>query len=285
MVLYQVGEEEKTQPRTQSRPGPLVIIGGAEDRDGRILSAFVRLAGGADAVIAILATASDEPEGTEEDYARAFKRLGAKRVETLRVLRRADAGDDDILRRAMGATGFFFAGGDQLRLTSTVGGTLLDAALHERYGQGAVIAGTSAGASAMSETMIVTGPSDDAPKKCTIKMAPGMGFLEGAVVDQHFAQRGRLGRLLAALAQNPRVLGLGIDEDTGVVVFPDRTLRVTGSQTVTILDGRTILETNASEARPDDPLALTEVVLHILPEGYGYDLDARRPLGPTSPPQ
>jgi len=275
-----VGSEEKPAPRAGARPGPLVVIGGAEDRDGSILKEFVRLAGGAEAVIAVLATASDEPEGAGQAYEEAFGRLGARAVHTLRVSRREDAGDVKTLERAQAATGFFFTGGDQLRITSTLGGTPLDEVLHRRHGEGVVIAGTSAGASAMSETMIVAGDSDHAPTKCTIKMAPGMGFLEGTVVDQHFAQRGRLGRLLAALAQNPKVLGLGVDEDTAVVILPGGTLQVLGSQTVTILDGRSIERTNASESVPDEPLALTDVVLHVLPSGWGFDFVTRRPRGP-----
>ncbi len=275
-----MGSGERPASAAGARPGPLVVIGGAEDRQGRVLRSFVDLAGGPRAVIAVLATASGEPEGAERDYAHAFGHLGASRVLTIRVSSREDAADPTRLAEAEQATGFFFTGGDQLRITSTLGGTPFDAVLHHRHREGAVVAGTSAGASAMSETMIVAGDSDDAPKRCTIKMAPGMGFLEGTVVDQHFAQRGRLGRLLAALAQNPKVLGLGVDEDTAVVVLPDRTLHVIGSQTVTVLDGRGIRSTNASESLPDEPLALTDVLLHVLPDGYGFDLASRRPLVP-----
>jgi cyanophycinase len=274
---------KKDEPAgTRTGRGPLVIIGGAEDRDGIILRTFVDLAGGPRAVIAVLATASDEPEGAEADYSEAFRRLGVARVVTLGVSRRAVAGEVKLLEKAEAATGFFFTGGDQLRITSTLGGTPLDALLRRKHREeGVVVAGTSAGASAMSETMVVAGGGEDAPKKCTIKMAPGMGFLEGVVVDQHFAQRGRLGRLLAALAQNPKVLGLGLDENTAVVVRPGGTLRVVGAETVTVLDGRAIAETNASESLPDEPLALTDVRLHVLPSGWGFDLETRRPVPPA----
>lgn len=258
-----------------------MIIGGAEDDRGPILEEVVRLAGGDRAVIAVLATASGEPEGAERRYEAAFRKLGVAGVEVLPVRVRQDAERHDILDRAGGATAFFFTGGDQLRITSALGGTSLDSLLRLKHAEGTVVAGTSAGASVMSETMIVEGDSDDAPKKCTIKMAPGMGFLEGAVVDQHFAQRGRLGRLLTALAQNPRVLGLGIDEDTAVCVRPDRTLAVIGSQTVTVVDGRSISHTNASVSLPDEPLALSGVVLHVLPSGYRFDLADRSPLPPV----
>jgi len=274
-----LGKQEKPNI-VASRPGPLVVIGGAESDDGKVLKTFVRLAGGRRAAVAVLATASEEPQGAEKEYEEIFRDLGIGRIEILRVTSRSDACREDILERAGAATAFFFTGGDQLRITSTLGGTPLDRLLHRRHGEGAVVAGTSAGASAMSETMIVAGDSDDAPKKCTIKMAPGMGFLEGVVVDQHFAQRGRLGRLLGALAQNPRVLGLGVDEDTAFVATADRTLRVVGSQTVVVVDGKKIDETNASETLPDESLALTDVVLHVLPDGYGFDLTRRRPLPP-----
>ncbi len=280
MVLFRVGRGEKPASATGARPGPLVIIGGAEDRGGSILKTFVDLAGGDKAVVAVLGTASGEPDGAEADYHQAFGRLGVRKVETLSVACREDAASPKVLEQAAAATAFFFTGGDQLRITSTLGGTPLDEMLHRRHAAGAVIAGTSAGASAMSETMIAAGDSDDAPTKCTIKMAPGMGFLEGCVVDQHFAQRGRLGRLLAALAQNPKVLGLGIDEDTATLVLPGGTLQVIGSHTVTILDGRGIGRTNASESLPDEPLALTDVLLHVLSRGYGFDLVTRRPLPP-----
>jgi len=264
------------------RPGPLVVIGGAESEDGRVLRAFIRLAGGPQAVVAVLATASGEPEGAARRYEEVFRGLGAGRIETLRVTSRRDAFRPDILERAEKATAFFFTGGDQLRITSALGGTSLNTLLHRKHQAGAVIAGTSAGASAMSETMIVAGDSEDALKKCTIKMAPGMGFLEGAVIDQHFAQRGRLGRLLAAVAQNPKVVGLGVDEDTAFIADADGNIRVVGSQTVVVVDGQNISETNASESLPDEALALTDVVLHVLPESYGYDLKWRRPLPPAA---
>ncbi len=259
-----------------------MVIGGAEDRGGSILKAFIRLAGGPEAVVALLATASGEPEGAEQAYEEAFDRLGARTVHTLRVSCRDDAGDAGLLERAQASTGFFFTGGDQLRITSALGGTPLDDVLHRRHEEGAVVAGTSAGASAMSETMIVAGDGERSATKCTIKMAPGMGFLEGTVVDQHFAQRGRLGRLLAALAQNPKVLGVGIDEDTAIIVLPEGRVRVLGSQTVTILDGRNIRRSNASESLPNEPLALSDVVLHVLPDGWGFDLKTRRPRGPSA---
>lgn len=260
--------------------GNLVIIGGHEDKEGEcaILQRVVDLAGGREAVLLVLTTASQEGEAAGRQYHEVFCRLGAAQVMVTHVSTRQEAEDAGQERLARAATGIFFTGGDQLRITSTLGGTALGAALVDRYEAGVVVAGTSAGAAAMSGTMIVGGPEDDAPKKCTTAMAPGLGLLEEVVIDQHFAQRGRLGRLLSAVAQNPYVIGLGIDEDTAVVVRPDTRLEVIGSRTVTVVDGAHLIHSNASETRPDDPLALLGVLLHTLPAGYGFDLRRRRPL-------
>lgn len=176
------------------------------------------------------------------------------------------------------ASCIFFTGGDQLKITSLIGGTKIENFFRISYKEGMVIAGTSAGASAMSETMIISGIEDESPKKCTVKMAPGLGLIEGVVIEQHFAQRGRIGRLLASLAQNPRVLGIGLDEDTAIIVQPDRRFKVIGSNAVTILDAVKCSYTNASESRPDDILALTDIVIHILPNEYEFDLNTRVPI-------
>lgn len=264
--------------------GSLVIIGGAEDKQGRcvILRKFVDLAGGDEAVVAVVTAATEDPEKVSRTYREVFGRLEVRETNIVRVERREDAFEREPLERIKRATGIFFTGGDQLRITSALGGTPLYDALYDACGRGVVIAGTSAGASAMSDTMIVGGEDDGAPKRCTTAMAPGMGLLRQIVVDQHFAQRGRIGRLLSALAQNPFVLGVGVDEDTAIVVRPGGVFRVLGSQTVTVLDGKGVSHTNASESVPDEPLALFGVTLHILPAGHGYDLESRKPLGPEA---
>lgn len=259
--------------------GALVIIGGAEDRKRKclILKRFVELAGGENSKLVVVTAAAAEPQAGDVYYD-LFQRLGVRDVVVLNVNTRQDArfpGAKDVLEQA---TGIFFTGGDQLRLTSILGGTLVDDALHTAYRKGTIIAGTSAGASAMSETMIVEGEETEAPRKNTVQMAPGMGLLHEVVVDQHFAQRGRLGRLLAAVAQYPYVLGVGIDEDTAIIVSPEGTFEVVGSHTVTVIDGRQIWDTNVSAASPHDPLALTNVILHILPAGYRFDMKKRNPL-------
>jgi len=262
--------------------GTMVIIGGAEDKEGecRILRKFVQLSGGAQATVVVMTVATEKPAEVGGQYRRLFERLGVSRVRVLHLHSREEADSAEQAQMLGEAGGIFFTGGDQLRITSLLGGTRLDMALRQAYAAGAVVAGTSAGASAMSGTMIVEGDGDAAPSLNTLKMAPGMGLLPEVVVDQHFAQRGRLGRLLTAIAQNPHILGLGIDEDTAVVVTPDYRVEVYGSRTVTVVDGRSITHTNASETSPSEPLALFAVCLHVLPGGYRYDLLTRQPLPP-----
>lgn len=262
---------------TEKVLGHLLIIGGNEDKAGdcRVLKKFVEMAGGRKARLAVLTTATEFPREVGNEYRSLFVDLGAQSTTVIYIDDRNTANDrhkvDDILQ----ATGVFITGGDQLRLTSILGGSQTDAAIRSAYLGGTVIAGTSAGASVMSDTMIVEGESSDTPKKSNLGMAHGMGLLQEVVIDQHFAQRGRINRILAAVAQNPHIIGVGIDEDTAVAVTPEGKMEVFGSQTVTIADGRHIIHSNISESKPSDPLALTNVILHVLPEGYGYDLKRR----------
>lgn len=260
--------------------GNLLIIGGAEDKesDCLILRRFVELAGGKNANIAIVTTATEYPREVGNQYCKLLYNLGAHRAEALFITKREDAEDSRIAQQIKQCTGIFFTGGDQLRITSIIGGSKTDEAIRRAYEEGVVIAGTSAGASIMSDTMIVEGGSADTAKKCALNMAHGMGLLEEVVIDQHFAQRGRINRLLSAVGQNPYILGVGIDEDTAIVVNPYGTFEVIGSQTVTVIDGRHIRYTNVSESKPNEPLALSNVVLHILPTGYCFDLGCRQPF-------
>jgi len=259
--------------------GYLVIIGGAEDKKGRreILSEFMRLCGERP-TIGIITSATKEPAESGKNYEDIFTSLGAAKVIKLLVQDRTEANSDSALEDLRQCDGVFFTGGDQLRITTIIGGTKFANKLKELYKRGAVIAGTSAGASVMSETMITSGNDDDAAKKCTLKMAPGLALIDKVVIDQHFAQRGRIGRLITAIAQNPEMLGVGIDEDTAIVVTPNNELEVIGSQSVTILDGRSIAETNISDLAPDELLAVFNMILHVLPAGYGYDLQEHKPF-------
>lgn len=216
--------------------------------------------------------------GAYHRYRSIFSELGVPEVLDFSIESRGEASSPDMLERMAEASALFFSGGDQLRITSVLGGTPFHERLLREHRQGLTVAGTSAGASMMSDTMIVSGDAEEAPTKNTVHMAPGMGLWVGAVIDQHFSQRGRIGRLLSALAQNPGILGVGLDEDTAIEVHLDRNdLTVWGSRTVTLLDGRQVQESNASESRADRPLAISGVTLHVLPQGFGFDLTARRP--------
>ena len=256
--------------------GTVIVIGGAEDkvRDRVILSRFVALAGGPEARIAIISTASSLGPEAGERYGQVFTDLGAKTIRPLHAVTRPQANDEAATRVIGDATGIFLTGGNQLRLASTIGGTALAAAILDRFRVGAVVAGTSAGASAMSSHMIAFGASGATPKQRMAQIAAGLGLLPDVIVDQHFQQRNRLGRLLSLIAQNPSLLGLGVDEDTAGIVGPDRVLEVIGRGSITVIDGAGS-ETDAWDVRGHRPLMITNVVLHSLPAGYRFDLRRR----------
>lgn len=260
--------------------GPLLIIGGAEDKDGdlKILTRFVELSGGKNARIGVATAATKKPEEAATVYADIFRKLGVESVEPLLLKGRESALDEKTLSALATLTGIFFTGGDQLRISSIISGTPFEDLLIKCNRDGLVIGGTSAGASMMSSHMIVGGSNDDTAKKSIVSLSPGLGFIRGVVIDQHFAQRGRVGRLLSVIAQNPATLGIGIDEDTAIEVTAKGIFSVVGSQTVTILDGRNMTEGNVSEQTPDEPLTLLNVTLHILSSGYSYDLIKREPF-------
>ena len=256
--------------------GTVIVIGGAEDkvRDRVILSRFIALAGGEDATIAVISTASSLGLEAGQSYRQVFMELGAREVHTLHAVTRPQANDEAAVRVVQDATGIFMTGGNQLRLASTLGGTRLADAILDRFRLGAVVAGTSAGASAMSSHMIAFGASGATPKQRMAQIAAGLGVLPGVIIDQHFQQRNRLGRLLSLIAQNPSLLGLGVDEDTAGVVGPDHVLEVIGRGSVTIIDGAAS-ETDAWEVGGHRPLMISNVVLHSLPAGYRFDLRRR----------
>ncbi|MBA2571339.1 MAG: cyanophycinase [Chloroflexi bacterium] len=256
--------------------GHVIVIGGAEDkiRERVILSRFAALAGGQDARIVVISSASSLGPLAGEMYRRVFGELGVQHVAQVHAVTRAQANDDTSARLVSDATGVFLTGGNQLRLSSTIGGTNLARAIAERHRFGAVIAGTSAGASAMSTHMVAFGASGGTPKQRMVQMAAGLGVLPGVIVDQHFQQRNRLGRLLAIIAQNPSLLGIGVDEDTAGVVGPDMVMEVIGRRSITIIDGAGS-DTDAWEVRAHKPLMISNVVLHSLPAGYRFDLRRR----------
>ena len=262
-----------------SRRGSLVIIGGAEDRTGpsAILCRFRDLCGGRSARIAVLGTATAIPDLIGPEYLKAFQAIGVSDAFFLPLSTREEANDDATIVRLEQADGVFFTGGDQLRITSVLGGSHADTWLHQAYAErGLVLAGTSAGAAMMSGTMVVGG-SDAQPSTSGVRLGPGLEFLPGVVIDMHFAERGRLSRLLAAVARFPHDLGLGIDEDTALIVVGD-CFEVVGAGAVTIVDAGEA----TSIAVPDDdgPVALTGATIHVLPAGYRFDLRTRQPVQP-----
>ena len=259
--------------------GPLVIIGGAEDRDGEclVLREFLRLAGGMKAHIAVMTAATRMPKEVGDDYIRIFERLGAASVETVHTEHPEDSEREDNIEVVKHATGIFFTGGDQSRIVDFIQGTPLDKVLHQRHAEGAVIGGTSAGAAMMPDVMILGGASVSHPSMDAVSMGPGMGFLPGIVIDQHFAQRGRLGRLLAALLSQPALLGLGIDEDTAIVVHGDE-VEVIGQGAITVVDESTATHNNLKGLLKDEAIALCGVNLHILPKGYRFNIRTHEPL-------
>ena len=259
--------------------GQLVIIGGAEDKEGdcKILREFVRRAGGTKARIVVMTAATELPREVGENYIRVFERLGAEDVRIVDTVTREDASSSTGLEAIQKSTGVFFTGGDQARITSILKDTEIDALIHKRYAEGIVVGGTSAGAAVMPEMMIVEGDSETHPRVEVAEMGPGMAFLPGVAIDQHFAQRGRLGRLLSALAQEPVVLGFGIDENTAMVVNGNE-FEVIGEGAITVIDVADITHSNLDELLKDEALAICGAKLHILPQGYRFNLETRKPI-------
>ncbi len=270
--------------KNPKKAGPLVIVGGAEDKDGDcvILREFVRLAGAARSRLVVMTVASQVPDEIAAVYERAFTRLGAREVRALDVRQREQANDPALALAVHAATGVFFTGGDQIRITNLLDGTPTDRALRHRHEQGMVLAGTSAGAAMMSGTMIIEGRSEPTPRVGNVKTGPGMDFLRGTIIDQHFGQRGRVGRPLSAVAQYPHLLGIGIDEDTALVVQGER-FTVLGSGAVTVIDAGDATYNDVLERREAQHVALCDVRLHVLTAGLGFDLVERAPLLPAPP--
>jgi cyanophycinase len=258
----------------------LIIIGGAEDKRGRcdVLKTFVKRSGAQGARIAIMTVASEWPQEVGQEYVDILRALGAKEATAVRTSSREDADDPAALAAVAQASGILFTGGDQFRVTRFLKGTRMDKLLHERARAGVVIAGTSAGAAMMSSNMIISGPMPEiALKRGNVELGPGMEFLPGVIIDQHFEQRGRLRRLLWAVAQYPQEIGIGIDENTAFVV-EGRQACVLGEGAVTVVDMGELTYTNLAYLEDFETLALHGVRIHILPAGYGFDLEERKPL-------
>lgn len=257
----------------------ILAVGGAEDKVHRpaILERFVTEAGGPSARIAILPTASEIPDDRAATYAAVFAQIGAAASVHVPIVTREDADAEAHADTIGGCTGVFFTGGDQSRLVAVLSETRALAAIRSRLDRGAVLAGTSAGASAFSSTMIVGGPTGLHLRRDGVRLAPGLGVITRLIIDQHFSQRDRLGRLLAAVAAEPQRLGVGIDEDTAIVYYGDGTLEVIGSGQVFVVDASSATCRGARRATDEPgPFTLANVGLHVLTAGDRFDVVKRK---------
>lgn len=256
-----------------SQRGRLFLIGGAERWNpmSEVLPYFVDIAGGDDARILVCAPATSDWRDTLESYTRSFGRAGAAEVWTEPLQERQDCERDDLLDRVDAATAVFFTGGDQYRLATVVSGSSFGERIRQRLGrEGFLVGGTSAGAAAMSSTMIVSGPGGGSVRRADVRLGVGLGFVRDAVIDTHFNQRSRIHRLLTVFAQYPQILGIGLDEDTAIDLRLGEDFHVVGSGAVTLFDGRGSYS-NATDSAEDEILALSGVTLHVLPRGYRFD--------------
>ena len=256
--------------------GWIVPIGGAENKenDRRILRRFVEVSGGADADIVVIPTASKMHE-TGLRYEAIFRDLGAARVTVMDFDTRRDCQEPNRLQRIDEATGIFFTGGNQLRLTALLGGTPVAQLIRKRNASGVTVGGTSAGASILSEHMIAFGDEGSSVVAGSVRLAPGLGLTNRFVFDQHFRERDRLGRLITALAYNPFAIGIGLDEDTAVFIGPDETLEVEGSGGVTVVDASEVSFSSADSVSEGQPVAVLGLKVHVLTPGTTFNLSTR----------
>ena len=264
-------------PRFPTTTPTLFVIGGAEDRVGKasLLRHFLKLCGGRRASIVVIPTASSFQDEVGASYTEVFTRLGAAEVTIVNPATREDSHDPAVVAAVDGATGVFMSGGSQLRLSQLIPGTPLGEAIHRAHERGSVIAGTSAGASIVSDFMISMGDEGVTPRQRASQISAGLGLLRGVVVDQHFDQRARYGRLMSVIAPSPHLLGVGIDEDTGLVVHGS-VGEVVGKGGVTFVDGRdTVRFDNASRVKKGGELTLSHLRVGLVGTGQRFDLDAR----------
>lgn len=272
-----------SRTRDGVRRGYVIPIGGAEEklRDRQILQRFVDLAGGGEARIAVIPTASRLKE-TGPTYEALFRELGAGTVRNFPFFTRRDCDSDEWLEDLAESTGVFMTGGNQLRLSTTLGGTKVGSLLRRLSARGAHIAGTSAGAAFLPEHMIAFGAEGSSPRADMVTLAPGLGLANSVIVDQHFRERDRIGRLLTAVAYNPFAVGLGLDEDTAAFIGPDNVLTVQGSGSLTIVDPSDVEYSSMDSAFQADPVCLVGIRLHVLTAGWSYDLGSRRVAEPAA---
>jgi len=262
-------------PEGETR-GWIIPIGGAENKenDRHILERFVDCSGGRDADIVVIPTASRLHE-TGPRYEQLFKELGAARVASMDFDTRRDCQEPGRLQRLQQATGIFFTGGNQLRLTTLLGGTPVAKLVRVRNAHGVTVGGTSAGASILSEHMIAFGDEGSSVISGSVRLAPGLGLTNRFIIDQHFRQRDRLGRLLTALAYNPFAVGIGLDEDTAAFIGPDETVEVVGSGGVTVVDAADVSYSSMDAVSEGQPVCMLGLRLHVLVAGATFNLHTR----------
>jgi len=265
--------------------GHLLVIGGAEDKynERRILKKFLELAGGTKAEVLIVPVASDYPEFAADVYTQAFKNLGVANPRVLRATSRQDVVNADVDKLLEGVTGIIMTGGDQMRLVSLLGGTKLAEKIRKMVRETEVVlAGTSAGAAAMSTSMIVRGEPTSHPHKNAVRLSPGLGFLKNIIIDQHFSERGRISRLITAVSFNPYNLGIGIDENTAIILDGKGILEVFGQGSTTIVDGSQISFNEIAEVADNEAFSICGVQFHVLREGLIYNYIDRHPIQPPN---
>jgi cyanophycinase len=257
--------------------GHIVPIGGAEDKEGDadILRRFVEISGGKKARVVIIPTASSL-EDTGKRYEKIFKKLGAQEARALPITTRADASKEEWLPYVDQADAIFITGGNQLRLSTVIGGTLLAKAIRRANANGATVGGTSAGAAILSEHMIAHGAEGTTPKVGMVTLSPGFGLTNRFIIDQHFRQRDRLGRLLTALAYNPFAVGLGLDEDTAAFMDGSGVLTVVGKGAITLVDVGELEHSSLADTQEGKPVSLTNIRLHVLVAGGTFNLETRK---------
>lgn len=265
--------------------GHLLVIGGAEDKynERRILKKFLELAGGTSAEVLIVPVASDYPEFAADVYTQAFRNLGIANPRVLRATSRQDVVNADVDKLLDGITGIIMTGGDQMRLVSLLGGTKLAEKIRKAVREtDVVLAGTSAGAAAMSTSMIVRGEPTSHPHKNAVRLSPGLGFLKNIIIDQHFSERGRISRLITAVSFNPYNLGIGIDENTAIILDGKGQLEVYGQGSTTIVDGSQITFNEIAEVADNEAFSICGVQFHVLREGLIYNYIDRHPIQPPN---
>ena len=261
--------------------GYIVPVGGAEDKAGPsdILRRFLEVSGGRHARIAVIPTASSLGD-TGERYRKLFRNLGARDADVLPYAERRDAEREEWLEKLEHATGVFLTGGNQLRISTVLGGTQVAKTLRRMNARGVPVGGTSAGAAILSEHMIAMGAEGPTPKGGMTQLAPGLGLTNRIIIDQHFRQRDRLGRLLTALAYNPFAVGIGLDEDTAAFIDARDSIEVVGNGAITVVDASSLTHSSMAEAGEGKPVCLTDIRIHILTNGARYDLSSREATPP-----